>query len=152
MKATVSFSVLFAALSAAGCVQQTAQTPKQMPGPVISVAEAKQSVADQRKDEMLRQLATCESGDHGETDQKIYGFRGMFVGRFQFMPRTVINYVREMEGTELTVKEATDLAHDYDRAAKVAKYMIFERGRISEWPMCNRKLQLAKQVAEIQKM
>ena len=126
-----------------------AQHPKQVPGPVISVAEAKQSAAEQRKDEMLRELATCESGGHGEADRPIYGFRGLFVGRFQFMPSTVRAYVQQRDGRQLSLREATDLAHDYDQAKDLAKYMIFEQGRINDWPACSRKLGLHRQVAEI---
>ena len=147
MKATVlAFGLSSLALGA--CVQQTAQ-PKHMPGPVISVAEAKAQALDQRKDEMLRELATCESGGHGETDRPIYGFRGMFVGRFQFMPQTVVAYVKERDGRQLSFREATELAHDYDRAKELAKYMIFEQGRINDWPACARKLGLHQQVAQI---
>jgi hypothetical protein len=146
----VPVSLVLATAALGGCVQSG---PSASAGaPVLSMTETRISEAELRKDEMLRDLATCESGGHGETDHPIYGGRGLYVGRFQFMPRTVVNYVREMDGTELSLKEATELAHDYNRAAKVAKYMIFERGRISEWPLCNRKLQLAKQVAEIQSM
>jgi hypothetical protein len=148
MKATV-LAFGLSALALAACVPQTAQQPKQMPGPVISIAEAKQSVSDQRKDEVLQQLATCESGAHGETDQKIYGGGGAFVGRFQFMPATVRAYVQQREGRQLSLREATDLAHDYDKAKELAKYMIFEQGRINDWPACSRKLGLHRQVAEI---
>jgi hypothetical protein len=150
MKATVPFAILFSAFLVAGCVQHIAQPqPKQMPGPVMSVAEAKASAAEQRKDEMLRELATCESGGHGEADKPIYGFRGMFVGRFQFMPATVRAYVQQRDGRQLSLREATDLAHDYWQAKDLAKYMIFEQGRINDWPACSRKLGLHKQVAAI---
>ena len=150
MKATVlAFGLSSLALGA--CVQQTAQ-PKSMPGPVLSIAEAKASALDQRKNEMLRELATCESGGHGETDRPIYGGRGMFVGRFQFMPRTVMAYVQQRDGRVLSFREATDLAHDYNRAKDLAKYMIFEQGRINDWPACSRRLGLVQQVAEIQSL
>jgi hypothetical protein len=33
---------------------------------------------------MMRQLAVCESGAHGDSDRPIYGGRGAYVGRFQF--------------------------------------------------------------------
>jgi hypothetical protein len=148
MKATV-FAFGLAALALGACVPQTAQRPKQMPGPVLSVAEAKAQATDQRKDEILRELATCESGGHGEADRPIYGFRGMFVGRFQFMPRTVVAYVQQRDGRSLSLREATDLAHDYDQAKELAKYMIFEQGRVNDWPACSRKIGLAQQVAEI---
>ena len=149
MKATV-LALGLSSLALAACVPQTAQQPKQMPGPILTIAEAKMSAADLRKEEMLRELATCESGGHGEADRPIYGFRGMFVGRFQFMPRTVMAYVQQREGRQLSFREATELAHDYDKAADLAKYMIFEQGRINDWPACSRKLGLHRQVAEIQ--
>lgn len=107
---------------------------------------------DERKNEVLRDLATCESGGSGDSDRPIYGGRGTYLGRFQFTARTVINWTKERDGTVLTTKEAVELAHNYDRAADLAKYMIFERDRLSEWPLCARKLGLAKQVAEIKAM
>ena len=148
MKATV-LAFGLSALALGACVPQTAQKPKQMPGPVLSIAEAKAQALESRKDEMLRELATCESGGHGDSDRPIYGFRGTFVGRFQFMPRTVISYVQQRDGTVLSFQEAKELAHDYDRAKDLAKYMIFEQGRINDWPACARKLGLAQQVNEI---
>jgi hypothetical protein len=149
MKATVlAFGLSSLALGA--CVPQTAQPPKALPGPVLTIAEAKAQALDARKDEMLRELATCESGGHGEAERPIYGFRGMFVGRFQFMPRTVMAYVQQRDGRLLSFTEATQLAHDYDQAKELAKYMIFEQGRVYDWPACARKLGLARQVAEIQ--
>jgi len=115
----------------------------------MSITEAKNWAVEQRKEEMLRELATCESGGHGEADRPIYGFRGMFVGRFQFMPSTVKAYIQQRDGRELSLREAAELAHDYDRAKDLAKYMIFEQGRINDWPACSRKLGLVQQVAEI---
>jgi hypothetical protein len=148
MKATVlAFGLSSLALGA--CVPQH-QAAKQMPGPVLSVAEAKAQALESRKDEMLRELATCESGGHGEADRPIYGGRGMFVGRFQFMPRTVMAYVQQRDGRMLSFREATELAHDYEQAKDLAKYMIFEQGRINDWPACARKLGLFQQVSEIQ--
>ena len=148
MKATV-LAFGLSSLALAACVPQTAQQPKQMPGPILTIAEAKMSAAELRKEEMLRELATCESGGHGEADRPIYGFRGMFVGRFQFMPRTVMAYVQQRDGRQISLREATELAHDYDQAKDLAKYMIFEQGRINDWPACSRKLGLHRQVADI---
>jgi len=148
MKATV-LAFGLSSLALAACVPQTAQQPKQMPGPILTIAEAKMTAAELRKEEMLRELATCESGGHGEADRPIYGFRGMFVGRFQFMPRTVMAYVQQRDGRQISLREATELAHDYDQAKDLAKYMIFEQGRINDWPACSRKLGLHRQVADI---
>ena len=149
MKATVlAFGLSSLALGA--CVQQTAQLPKHLPGPVMTIAEAKQSAVEERKNEIMRELATCESGGHGEADHPIYGGRGAFVGRFQFMPRTVMSYVQQRDGRVLSFEEAKKLAHDYEQAKELAKYMIFEQGRINDWPLCARKIGLANQVAEVQ--
>src|SRR4029077_1025889 len=109
MKATLPLSLLATSLALAGCVQHTAS--KQMPGPVMSVQEAKNYYLEQRKDEMLRELATCESGGHGEADRPIVGGRGLFFGRFQFMPRTVMAFVQQKEGRVLDLHEAKALAH-----------------------------------------
>jgi hypothetical protein len=150
MKATVlAFGLSSLALGA--CVQQTAQ-PKQMPGPVMTIAEAKAASLNQRKDQVMAELATCESGGSGEADQPIVGGRGAFLGRFQFMPRTVITYVQQRDGRQLSFEEAKGLAHDYEQAKELAKYMIFEQGRTNDWPLCARKIGLAGQVAEIQSL
>jgi hypothetical protein len=148
MKATVlAFGLSSLALGA--CVQQTAQ-PKHMPGPVMTIAEAKAASLNQRKDEIMQELATCESGGTGEAERPIVGGRGAFLGRFQFMPRTVISYVQQRDGRVLSFEEAKGLAHDYEQAKELAKYMIFEQGRVNDWPLCARKIGLANHVAEIQ--
>ena len=150
MKATVlAFGLSSLALGA--CVQQAA-SPKLMPGPVMTIAEAKQAAVEERKNEIMRELATCESGGHGEADHPIYGGRGAFVGRFQFMPRTVMSYVQQRDGRVLSFEEAKQLAHDYEQAKELAKYMIFEQGRVNDWPLCARKIGLAHQVSEIQSL
>jgi hypothetical protein len=146
----VTVPILLTAVALGGCVQTMPSAPAG--GPNLSAAEVHASESDLRKDDLLRQLATCESGDSGASERPIYGGRGLYIGRFQFMARTVINWMKEKEGADLSTKEAVDLAHDYDRAASLAKYMIFERDRISEWPLCNRKLGLARQVADIKSM
>ena len=107
---------------------------------------------DARKNELLRQLAICESGGDGDSDRPIYGGRGSYAGRFQFTTRTVINYVREMDGRQLSSQEALLLAHDYSQARDLAKYVIFERGHYWNWPACSRKLGLAKEVEDIRAM
>ena len=105
---------------------------------------------DERKDEVIRQLATCESGGFGPSERPIYGGRGAYVGRLQFSPRTVIAYVMRRDGTQLSYKEASELALDYERAAGLAKFMIFDLGETSHWPLCARKIGLAAQIQEIQ--
>ena len=115
----------------------------------MSIGEAKNWAAEHRKDVVLRELATCESGGHGDADRKIVGGGGVYHGRFQFLPQTVKAYVQLMDGRTLNLREATDLAHDYDQAAALAKFMIFERDRAGDWPLCARKIGLRQQVEEI---
>ena len=118
----------------------------------IQALDSNQLEIEARKDDVLRQLATCESGGNGDSDRPIYGARGAFVGRFQFAPRTVIAFVRDRDGRNLSLNEAIALAHDYQQASMLAKYVIFERDGSSHWPGCNRKLGLASQVAAIKAM
>ncbi len=94
---------------------------------------------------LIGQLADCESGSHGEG---VTG-GGRYIGRLQFEPRTLINYVRERDARTIGTQEAIAIARDYGQASALAKYMIFERDGASHWPACSRRLGLSQQVAEI---
>jgi hypothetical protein len=120
-----------------------------VPAHVPSAADMRMSMIDERKDEILRQLAVCESGAHGDAAVPVIGGRGAYIGRFQFSPRTVITYVQQMDGRELNYGQAVALAHDYSQAATLAKWIIFEQNGLYNWPACSKKLGLARQVAEI---
>ena len=41
------------------------------------------------------------------------------------------------------------MAHDYDRASALAKYMIFDLEEPHHWPVCARKIGLRSQMAAI---
>lgn len=148
--------VVFLAVS--GCsLLEPIVTPKPPPAPPIMALVApppdpRTVLIEARKDALIRQLATCESGGWGPSEKRIYGARGLYHGRLQFMIRTVQVFVLQMDGRALTVKEATDLAHDYDRAAELAKYIIFELDGIGNWPLCTRKLNLRAEVALIRQL
>jgi hypothetical protein len=107
---------------------------------------------EERKDDLMRQLAICESGGHGDSERPVYGGGGIYAGRFQFTIRAVISYVREMDGRVLSSSDALLLAQDYRQAAALAKYMIFVRGHLWNWPACSHKLGLAKHVTKIKVM
>jgi hypothetical protein len=64
----------------------------------------------------------------------------------------VISYVREMDGRVLSSSDALLLAQDYRQAAALAKYMIFVRGDLWNWPGCSHKLGLANHVTKIKAM
>ncbi len=144
--------LLLALLTVTACAKHPSSESSLLPAARPSAEDMRLVMINERKDEMLRQLATCESGDHGDSPVPVVGGRGAYLGRFQFAPRTVINYVQQMDGRTLSWGEATALAHNYSQAAALAKWVIFERDGISNWPACSRKLGLAKQVADIKAM
>ena len=76
---------------------------------------------EERKDDLMRQLAICESGGHGDSERPIYGGGGTYAGRFQFTIRAVISYVREMDGRMLSSSDALLLAQDYRQAAALGR-------------------------------
>jgi hypothetical protein len=123
-----------------------------LPAAKPSAEEMRMVMINERKDEVLRQLAVCESGDHGDAAVPVIGGRGAYVGRFQFSPRTVISYVQQMDGRQLSWGQATALAHDYSQAAALTKWIIFERDGLYNWPACSKKLGLAKEVAAIKSL
>ena len=61
----------------------------------------------------------------------------------------MVAYVRQKEGRQLSLAEAKELAHDWDQAFELAKYMIFDLDRAGDWPLCSRKIGLRAQVEEI---
>ena len=142
-------ALLIALLAVTGCTRPSAPNLQAAAPPAV---DTRMSLVDERKDELLRQLAVCESGAHGDAAVPVIGGRGLYIGRFQFMPRTVITYVQQKDGRQLNWREATELAHDYNQAAALAKWIIFEQDGVYNWPLCSKKLGLAKQVAEIKQL
>jgi hypothetical protein len=152
MRSALNPGFIAAAFFVSGC--QIGGNP-----PTTSGFEAKadlqqkqQSAIDDRKDEMIRQLAHCESGGSGPSDRPIYGGRGAYLGRLQFSVQTVVAYQRKRDGTQLSGREAADLAHDYDRASSLAKYMIFDLEEPWHWPLCSRKIALRNEMVVIKGM
>jgi hypothetical protein len=141
-----TFAVIAFALAAAGCVTKSGQS---QPDAMALRAIPEGTLLDERKDEVIRQLAHCESGGWGPSEKKIYGYRGLYHGRLQFSVRTVQAYVKQRDGVQLTAKEASELAHDYERASDLAKYMIFDLEEPWHWPVCNRKIKMAAEVRSI---
>jgi hypothetical protein len=143
-----TYPLLMVSLGLAGCAQPSASS-RAAAAAALAASDAHESLVEERKDEMMRDLATCESGGTGDAERPIYGGRGAYLGRFQFAPRTVVTYVEKRDGHQISLREAADLAHNYGQAAALAKFVIFEMDGINNWPLCSRKLGLAKQVAAI---
>src|SRR5260221_7877911 len=110
------------------------------------------SLIDERKDELLRQLAVCESGAHGDAAIPVIGGRGLYIGRFQFMPRTVITYVQQKDGRQLNWREGTQPAPDYSQASALPKWIIFAQDGVYNWALCSKKVGRQGQIAEIKQV
>jgi hypothetical protein len=136
---TISFGRVAAAFFVTGC--QLGTQPLQ--------TASLQAEAEEHKEEMIRQLAHCESGGVGPSERPIYGGQGIYLGRLQFSTQTVISYQMRKDGTRLSPQEAAKLAHDYDRSTELAKYMIFELEEPWHWPHCAKKLSLRGEIATI---
>ena len=150
-RATIScVGLIAAALLISGCQNILGGTPPTTSGFEPQV-DLRQKEIDDRKEEIIRQLAHCESGGWGPSDRLIHGGRGAYLGRLQFTVGTVIAYQKK-RGAQLSRQEAIELAHDYDRAAELAKFMIFDLEEPHHWPLCARKIGLRSQMAAIKTM
>jgi hypothetical protein len=142
-------AAVFAA-SLGGCVTQPPRPDTQ--AAAYSAQAAHTRMVEERKDEVIKQLAICESGGYGPSEKPIYGGRGLYLGRLQFATRTVISYVFRRDGVQLNPKQAAALAHDYEQAADLAKYMLFDLEEPWHWPVCARKLGVPQQIAAIKQL
>lgn len=136
--------LLIAALGLVACEKPKPQAAAVGPGPTPQEVEF-----NDRKESLLQQLATCESGSWGPQQRPIYGSRGAYHGRFQFTLRTFMTYTRMRDGTVITAKEAAEYAQDYYKAANLAWYMIYDLNEPWHWPLCSRKLGIPAQLRAI---
>jgi hypothetical protein len=152
IRSTISCAgLLAAAFAISGCQNIFGGTPPTTAGFEPPV-DLRQKEIDDRKEEVIRQLAHCESGGWGPSDKPIHGGRGAYLGRLQFTVQTVIAYQKKKDGTQLSRQGAIDLAHDYERASTLAKYMIFDLEEPHHWPLCSRKIGLRGQMAAVKTM
>lgn len=144
----IALALAVLSLTLGGCVTKNQAVVD--PNASLRAAEAERLRAyDERTNEVMDQLAMCESGGVGPTDRKIFGARGLYHGRFQFAPRTVMIYVQKRDGVGLNPKEASELAHDWEKSRELAKYMIFDLHEPWHWPLCSRKIKMPAQIAAI---
>ena len=115
-------SLMATAFFVSGC--QLGTHPPQTAALAATSVDLRQQEIEERKDEMVRQLAHCESGGSGPSDRPIYGGRGAFVGRLQFSVQT----------------------------ASLATYLIFELEEPHHWPLCSRKIALRNEMAHIKEL
>ena len=136
--------LLLAALSGSQC--STAQAEVLADGMGVTV--------DGLKEDAVRRLAECESGGSARRGALIVSTAngGALLGQLQFETRTVIHYIKEIEGRSIDAREARQIALDADKAAILAKQIIFERDGTRHWHNCARKIGLYQEVKTIQKL
>ena len=127
-----------------GCARKPSQTAAVPQGPTEH-----ELFVQSRKDEVVQALAVCESGSWGPHSTRISGGRGSYHGRFQYTARTYITLQQRRDGTVLTPQEAIEAAQDYEKAAALTSWVMFDQGETWHGPLCKRKLGLTSKVREI---
>lgn len=114
-----------------------------------------QKVAELKADVITR-LAACESAGHKESDGIIIfdSNKVASIGQLQFQVKTVQYYYKKLYSQDITAKEATLIALDYEKASKLATDIIFREGGNPEkdWYICSKKLGLAAEVKVLNKL
>ena len=150
MRNLPAIALLFVALALSACAPRL--PPPNPNQALLNAASERARMIEERKDEVIRQLAICESGGYGPSERPIYGGRGAYLGRLQFATRTVMAYVQKRDGIALNPKDAAALAQDYDRAADLAKYMIFDLEEPWHWPLCAKKAHVQSEMQAIKQL
>src|SRR5260370_17602531 len=69
---------------------------------IAPTVDLRQKEIEERKDEMIRQLAHCETGGSGPSERPIYGGHGAFVGPPHFSVQAMGIYQRQRDGAPLS--------------------------------------------------
>ena len=112
-----------------------------------------QKVAELKAD-VVERLAGCESGGFKETDGIIIfdSNKRASIGQLQFQTKTVQHYYKTLYQQEITPKEATLVALDYEKASALATDVIFKADGIDNWYNCAKKLGLKAEIKIINKL
>jgi hypothetical protein len=108
------------------------------------------------KDEVVNDLAKCESGGKKEEDGIVIldsNNKGSY-GVMQWQKTSYQHYYKIMTGSEISGKDAIIDALDAEKAKKLAKYVIFETksGVAKDWVVCDGKHKLQERVNIIKKL
>jgi hypothetical protein len=106
------------------------------------------------KESVVDRLANCET--HGRPDAGsvvvIDTNNEASIGKLQFQAKTVVHYTKLIEGRSIDRKQAVEIALHSERAASLAKRIIFEKDGLSNWHVCSTRLGLMLEVKLIQWM
>lgn len=127
-------------------IKQTVEVEKDV------TAEVKKAIAEKVKglqDEVLADLAHCESGGIEEPDATIIlDVNGrMSIGRFQWQRESVMHYFKKLYDEEISRVEAIKIAIDQERATELTRTVLFtEEGGWTNWRNCGNKLGIASRI------
>jgi len=119
-----------------------------------TIDDASPPTIEALKDSVVDRLAKCET--HGRPDAGsvvvIDTNNEASIGKLQFQAKTVVHYTKLIEGRSIDRKQAVQIALHSERAASLAKRIIFEKDGLSNWYVCSKKLGLMPEVKFIQWM
>jgi hypothetical protein len=106
------------------------------------------------KDSVVDRLAKCETQGRLDAGSVVVidTNKEAWIGKLQFQAKTVVHYTKLIEGRSIDGKQAVEIALHSERAASLAKRIIFEKDGLSNWHVCSKKLGLMPEVKLIQWM
>ena len=132
---------------------------------IINIIEAEDTLAGKiegLKNEVVETVKECESRNIGE-DKALITFDPdprqpskniPSIGEFQYKALTVQSYYKALYGEEISLKQATLIALDTEKATKLTKDIIFkDTGKsYNNWYNCSKKHNIATKVALIKSL
>jgi hypothetical protein len=106
------------------------------------------------KDSVVERLVNCETKGRPDASSVVIidTNNKASIGKLQFQAETVVTYAKLIEGRTIDRKEAMQIALDGERAASLAKRIIFEKDGLGNWHLCSKQLRLAPEVKFIQSL
>lgn len=102
-----------------------------------------------KQDEILQQLAQCETGGVAEPDGSIIldDNGKISIGRYQWQIESVQFYAEKLYGIKLSRSEAIALAIDNERSTELTRQVLFsEPNGYRNWLNCSQKHNLKEQI------
>lgn len=102
-----------------------------------------QADIDAKKDKLVEDIGSCESGFVKEPDAAIVFDTNneASLGHLQFQVKTVQAYVKLFEGRKINRLEAITIAHDHQQSHDLAKKIVFEDSKgWKNWFNCGNKV------------